>query len=462
VQLTDSLEEKLLNYGSERDRGHILDVERRELFASKAFLRAAQLSQPFEQPAPEGTPLHSIGRLSLVESGESAIGAVEDVTTGLAAVAVDEDSRRDSTVLDRQSIECSSSSSSSSSGVRRDGAVLRAAVPPRSSSVGSSSSSRRDPSPSICLDSAVIEAAVAAADTAMGDLDYLLGGEEEEEESEYDRHKTDSSSTSSSSSKTLYGGQLAPTDRSGYSTLKVIFDGVNRAVCDFKIKLVAGSELDDKELGGGHRMKGTTRVRLSGDLQPYRHSEHSDSSWIEDNLISAVADEEDIAELNSLIPRTDTQAHETPCPLAVVTVDQSSSLDEDYPVILGRKTVRPKVEDDVISRMLHVDRLSYTGELSHASLFLRTLPHSLSSQPFTSLIICPTYSPSLLSFYLHSDYESCWISHEVYNAVRDTGEGLTAVYSKRGVGSYRIPVPQTTHMAEGSLYSGTRYERSLR
>jgi hypothetical protein len=386
VQLTDSLEEKLINYGSERERGHILDVERRELFASKAFLRAAQLSQPFEQPAPEGTPLHSIGRLSLVESGESALGAVEDVTTGLAAVAVDEDSRRDSTVLDRQNIE----GSSSSSGVRGDSAVLRATVPPRSSSIGSSSS-RRDPSPSICLDSTVIEAAVAAADTAMGDLDYLLGGEEEE--SEYDRHKTDSSSNSSSSSKTLYGGQLSPTDRSGYSTLKVIFDGVNRAVCDFKIKLIADSEIDDKELGGGHPMKGTTRVRLSGDLQPYWHSEHSDSSWIEDNLISAVADEEDIAELNSLIPRTDTQAHTTPCPLAVVTVDQSSSLDEDYPVILGRKTVRPKVEDDVISRMLHVDRLSYTGELSHTSLLLRTPPCSLSSLSFTSLY--PTYSLSL-------------------------------------------------------------------
>jgi hypothetical protein len=377
MQLTESLEEKLLNYGSERERGHILDVERREIFASKAFLRAAQLSQHFEHLPTETVPLHSTGRLRLIDNDDCALGAVEDVTTGLAAVAVgagvgvgvDEDrntASMDSTAHDSQSTEGSNSSSSSSGGIKGESALLRALVPTRSS-IGSSSS-RRDPSPSIGLDSAVIESAVAAADAAMGDLDYLLGGEEEE--SDYDRQQNDtskssssSSSSSSSVSKSLYRGQLDPTDGSGFTTLKVIFDGVNRAVCDFKIKFIADSELDDKELDGKELVKGATRVRLSGDTHTYCYGEQSDTSWIEDNLISAVADDDDVAEMNSLIPRTDTLAHHPTNPLAVVTVDESCSLDEDYAVILGRKTVRPKVEDDVISRMLHVDRLSYAGEL---------------------------------------------------------------------------------------------------
>ena len=40
-------------------------------------------------------------------------------------------------------------------------------------------------------------------------------------------------------------------------------------------------------------------------------------------------------------------------------------MDEEYSAYLGKKTVCPKVEDDVISRMIYIDRLSYSGAVRH-------------------------------------------------------------------------------------------------
>ena len=118
-------------------------------------------------------------------------------------------------------------------------------------------------------------------------------------------------------------------------------------------------------------------------------------SWIDDYLITSVCDTEGTLANYTLLKREEsnscggdaastadhcqTLSLSSPLPLPIVLddVELASVMDmeEEYSAYLGKKTVCPKIEDDVISRMIYIDRLSYSGSvdqtsrLSPASLF---------------------------------------------------------------------------------------------
>ena len=397
------------SYGTERDRSYLLDIERRELNVNAVFLRATQLSQPIyvEPPVPSSmsmylrqpwetptddtyTPLDSTDMKLLKsenkreQSGVSRSGDVQSrmetahvlaaITEGIAAVEVEVEVEGDGGVDEK-------ARSASRNIVKRDSSAHASST----ASATHSTDNHREVSSSLKPDTAhILEVAAAAADAAMSDLNYLL--RDTEEGGEDDEGDDDDQ----------YLQQNTHFDNTGCASLTVIFDGPSRALCDFKVKVAARNGDSQQELKGLERSDEAIESNAVGGAvgspraaappvgaaaaQRGVHGEDLES-WIDDYLISSVSDSDSGSFLTNGITfksenGSDGDAASTadhcqplplPLPLVLDSVELASvtDMEEEYSAYLGKKIVCPKVEDDVISRMIYIDRLSYSGTVRH-------------------------------------------------------------------------------------------------
>ena len=172
------------------------------------------------------------------------------------------------------------------------------------------------------------------------------------------------SSTSNFQDKTL------PPDDAGTVVLRVVFDGVNRAVSDFKIKLSPPVEV--KQLS-------TDIINLDS-LKDAIHvkCENADGvvdevdEWIERHLIGV----EKLGRDRDLDSKISVFKNDKPEKYPHVELDTYTMLDDSNAVLLGDKTIRPNVEDDVICRMIHVDQLSYKAIMEAAGVRIKSIMQS--------------------------------------------------------------------------------------
>ena len=418
-QLANALERQMQLYGNEKDKGNLFNIERREKIVHDVFLRAAQLSQPlkdykptdfntvgdirqpWEDPVHLFTSTSSSSSLALIGSVVTSndvvrcLGSITDVgsetTKAVTTNTVTTNTVTTNTVT-TNTVHSSSSSSServdqgdinrsnSSNGDSIDQIIhaVRAVdmeeqiidhsvvvveiskAPDKSLTRNVTFSlNERDINTYAITDVSLITGAARAAEAAMGDLEYLLSGCED--------NLGDSQSNGSA------GGEIeerrSGVDDAGAVTMTVVFDGSHRALCDFKIKLTSDHALDGDMNG---ESEGVSTVLLKDEIG------EEEISWVRDNIISSVSDK-DVTQLNEMISIKTSQTHSSgsgsgngthsssseKCNdqiVASVELTQFTDIDEDLSVFLGHKTVRPKIEDDDISRMIYVDRLSYTGD----------------------------------------------------------------------------------------------------
>ena len=414
------------SYGTERDRSYLLDIERRELNVNAVFLRATQLSQPIyiEPPVPSSMsmylrqpwetptddtyiPLDSTD-MKLLKLGnrreQSGVSHSSDVlirmetahalaaiTEGIAAVEVEVE------VETEEGDERAYSAGRNV--VKRDNSAHVSST----ASAAHPTANHSETSLSLKPDTAhTLEVAAAAADAAMSDLNYLLRDSEEDGGD----HGVDDDDDDDQ-----YLQQHTPLDSTGCASLTVIFDGSSRALCDFKVKVVSRNGADSQQALKGFEK---SDVAVGGAVgAPRATGVHDDviESWIDDYLISSVSDSDSGSILtNGIIPKSENnsdgdaintadhcQPLPLPLPLVLDSVELASvvDMDEEYSAYLGKKTVCPKVEDDVISRMIYIDRLSYSGAVRHRMLDIsecslhmrqsyRTAPHHITSHHITS------------------------------------------------------------------------------
>ena len=351
----------MASYGPERERANLLDIERREQYVSTVFLRAAQLSvavagtDMFMDPvdvSSSSTALVPLNPLTRIKARDSLT-----TLTRLNEVEVD-------TETDVASIDLSTSLTS-----------LAINIPPlpRISVTNRDRERERDTSPSLGLDSTVTAAAATASALAIDDLSYILIDEGDM------RYQ---SITAINESESVCTEQIEPLDKDGCGTLSVLFDGDNRALCNFQVRLSSNTLTNTLQSKSNSNSKGDSKGEVS-DID----------AWIADNLVSARVTTNTSASANvtgSLdscdtdtpwyplsngihlnngeTPHVSTNIEDVtntksknPHSADIVELQDVTMVAEDESVWLARKSVCPKIEDDVICRMMHVDKLAYTG-----------------------------------------------------------------------------------------------------
>ena len=359
----------MASYGPERERANLLDIERREQYVSTVFLRAAQLSvavagtDMFMDPvdvSSSSTALVPLNPLTHIKARDSLT-----TLTRLNEVEVE-------TETDVASIDLSTSLTS-----------LAINIPPlpRISVTNRDRERERDTSPSLGLDSTVTAAAATAAALAIDDLSYILIDEDDM------RYQ----STAVNESELACTEQIEPLDKDGCGTLSVLFDGDNRALCNFQIKLSSSTLTNVLQSKSNINSNSNSKGSSKGEV-----SEVSDiDAWIADNLVSARASTSTSASASANVtgsldscdtdtpwyplsngihlnngetPHVSTNIEDltntkskNPHSADIVELQDVTMVAEDESVWLARKSVCPKIEDDVICRMMHVDKLAYTG-----------------------------------------------------------------------------------------------------
>ena len=167
--------------------------------------------------------------------------------------------------------------------------------------------------------------------------------------------------------------KILPPDGTGTVVLRVVFDGVNRAVSDFKIKLTPQVEAKEHSTD----MINLDSLKDSIDVK----CENADGlidevgevdEWIERHLIGVEKLDRD-RDLDSKISVFKSDKLEK---YSHVELDSYTVLDDSHAVLLGDKVIRPNVEDDIICRMIHVDQLSYKAIMEAAGVRIKSIMQS--------------------------------------------------------------------------------------
>jgi hypothetical protein len=221
LQITDSLDEKLAALGTERERSLLLDIERREQNVANLFMKAARLSAPlplasfdipFEHPPSssycvgvDGTPLDHVTACNSERS-------VPYLSHSLSTISLSASSAVESNEADRRSDVNSSSSplddlAASTAAVAAENAadviddytfMVQEFFPPRA--IG------------------LKQVCPTAAPTATPTAAPIFYKSEEEESQQFKE-------------------EVIPPNDQGSVPVKVVFDGPNRTICDFIVKL---------------------------------------------------------------------------------------------------------------------------------------------------------------------------------------------------------------------------------
>jgi hypothetical protein len=217
----DSLDEKLAALGTERERSLLLDIERRELNVTNLFLKAARLSAPlplasFDNPLerpPSSSYCVGVDGTSLEQvTASTSESSVPFLSHSLSAVSLSASSCVESDEADRRSDLNSSTSplddlTASIAAVAAENAadviddytfMVRDFFPPRA----------------IGLKQVCSTGATTAAPTAAP-----IFYKSEKEESQH------------------FKEEVIPPNDEGSVPMKVVFDGPNRTICDFALKL---------------------------------------------------------------------------------------------------------------------------------------------------------------------------------------------------------------------------------
>ena len=352
----------MISYGPERERGNLLDIERREQYVNSVFMRAALLS--LAVPGTDTCTDQQYIQVASIVPVPVEVQRIDDVEEKMDSMLISADL-----------------TGNVPSGTERCSKISL----PRGSAAAAAVVTTSAPAAA---------AAVRAADTVMDDLNYLLRDVEVEVEVEDQGSGQqvlflDSSLLESKGKEiSLYEDQITAVDTGGCNTLTVVFDGDNRAYCDFKVKLSSRNHDDyspdrpeGKSLGtfddimtnrGIPITDNCNMIHLGGKRQKAPKDEMW-TSWVEENLISAtnnrqqimnVKEEGDIDEI--------TDSDSADC-YATIEINDVAMIDENEIVYLGDKSVCPKIEDDVICRMIYVDQLSYKAIITAAGDRMRTI-----------------------------------------------------------------------------------------
>lgn len=431
-------------YGNEKDKANLFNIERREKIVHDVFLRTAQLSQTLKDYKPRSfdtvgeirqpweDPVHPIAAPSSSSSSSSSpSGSLSTPTNDTKCLGTGAEVGSRTTNADNNS---SSSSSSSSKKVdqidennndRTNSNNLDSADQPihavravhmeeqnldpsipevEISKVAEKNLTRnvsfslneRDIRSHAITDVSLMTSATRAAESAMGDLEYLLSS---------DDNSYGDDSHSNGSTVGDVGEQRSGLDDTGAVCMTVVFDGTHRALCDFKIQLTPSLLVDGDLMNG--EAKGISKVTLIEEIG------EEETRWVREHLISSVSSDQDLVQLSEMIPFKSIQdsgidssssrsENGNDQMVASVELTQFTDLDEDLSVFLGHKTVRPKIEDDDISRMMYVDRLSYTGN----DLF-EFQSHTVSIPILLLITITLLHCTLLLSASKSHDIRSC-------------------------------------------------------
>lgn len=401
-QLANALERQMQLYGNEKDTANLFNIERREKIVHDVFVRTAQLSQPLEDYKPRSfdtvgeirqpweDPVHPIATPSSSSSSSSSSGSLStpnddtkclgtDAEVGSRTTNSDHNNNSSSGSKKVDQVDENNSDRNNSKNLDSTEQLIHAvravdmeeqnldlSIPEVEISKETEKNSTRNVSFSLnerdtrshaITDVSLMTSATRAAESAMGDLEYLLSS---------DDNSYGDDSHSNGSTVGDIGEQRSGVDDTGAVCMTVVFDGTHRALCEFKIQLTP-SLLVDGDLTNGEG-KGISKVTL------IEEGGEEETRWVREHLISSVSSDQDLLQLSEMIPFKSIQdsgidssssssrnANSNDQMVASVELTQFTDLDEDLSVFLGHKTVRPKIEDDDISRMMYVDRLSYTG-----------------------------------------------------------------------------------------------------
>lgn len=260
-------------------------------------------------------------------------------------------------------------------------------------------------SPSIGLDSGVAVTAAADAAAAMDDLAYLTRrvGEShmksaistvkaEENSNSLERSGIDGITNEVIDKQ--HEAEIIPSNVSGHNDLKVIFDGTSRVLCNFSIKLSERNEAVIKE-----KTEGSTgfeeekessglekRICLKGIREDNENGSSVEDVWVQDHLIGPDASGQSREHLevtgNGLFVVSNGNCMDHNGELegddlyATVEMSSYSVVDQEDSVSLGDKVICPRVEDDIICRMIHVDQIAYKAVIKAARQRMTDIMHS--------------------------------------------------------------------------------------
>ena len=360
LQLIIHLDQKLAALGSERERSSLLDIEKREQIVGSTFLKASQLNVPLSNesfdvkfPLPAASSWSYNARLD----GSSIFD--EDIKP----LAAD-----NSVITDLRSAQSSTSKNEVYSCMPSDG-------------LGDKNTDELS-SPVDTLSASIAASAAASAADAVDDYNFIVNDycpsyslgfnavsectPSQSTPSDEEKNYSPAEEYKENFSKNDYDVKMLPPDDTGTVVLRVVFDGVNRAVSDFKIKISSLNE--GRPYSADVMYQDTLKGSADADLKR-DNADDVMNEWVQRHLIGV---EKLDSDSKISISRNDMRVKSGSC----AVLDSYEMLDDSNAVLLGDKVVRPNIEDDVICRMIHIDQLSYKAIMNAAGIRLKSIMQS--------------------------------------------------------------------------------------
>lgn len=360
MQLITHLDQKLAALGSERERSSLLDIEKREQTVGSTFLKASQLNASLSKESFDVKfPLPPPSSWSYNARVDGSSMSDEDIKPRTA----------DNSVLSAlRSVLSSTSKHEVYSNMPSDGLGDK--------NIDELSS----PVDTVCA--SIAAAAAASAADAVDDYNFIVNDHypsyslgfnavrystlSQTTPSDEEKNYSSSEEIKELPSKFDFDVKTLPPDDTGTVVLRVVFDGINRAVSDFKIKI---SSLDE----GKTDLAGMLyKDNLKGSADTDVKQENVDdvmNKWVQKHLIGV---ENLDSDSKVSINRNDMQGRNG----SYAELDSYEMLDDSNAVLLGDKVVRPNIEDDVICRMIYIDQLSYKAIMNAAGVRLKSILQS--------------------------------------------------------------------------------------
>jgi hypothetical protein len=217
-------------------------------------------------------------------------------------------------------------------------------------------------SETITINDTAANSAALYASAAMDDFTYIIKKKNQENIPVNTRfEKIDGNQ--GIQSDFLHKNDMMPYDGSEEEKLMVVFDGASRFACYFKVELQDSSSSDSNNDGSIFKHGGVVKSSILGSknillkgarvdkgLRPADEEEfHNDEafSWVEEHVIGS--------ELSHTYGDKGIASDNISASIELI---RYSSIKEEDEILLADKTIRARVEDDVICRMIHVDQVA--------------------------------------------------------------------------------------------------------
>ena len=266
--MTESLDDKLSAMGSDRERFALWDIEKRELHAASILLKSVRLSEPwktrtwdrpFQLPPSSSWSYHTdiMGRdipLPVPVPPSNACSGLQQVSSLLSRIKFEDSTVDTSSSTPSEPFIVQVSAEEMCKSLKSEGDEME------KHNMDMDEAHCLSPDTDQLSTTTITTAATAAAavllDDVIDDYSFLV------KESIPSRGRFQPAHPSSDSSHFIE--EKTPPDEAGVVKLRVVFDGLKRAICDFGIQISAGPE--SLELNGSEErcVEGEQLEELSG------------------------------------------------------------------------------------------------------------------------------------------------------------------------------------------------------